>query len=213
MFFLHENLFENVKPCKFFFPALLKILWGIKICWNMASCFGNDWFQFMVIYCGVGFFFGNKMYLTFRFFQSLTGLDVWAAFICTPSESQKIAYACIRPSNLDFWPLQTLCCSLPVSLEVWCSPSQCHASSGASAGAAEPAPTQVQDLAQTTDSELTHCKVHYTNKGSEMASGTTNNHNQGPMRGRVCPCWSVLQQGNESLAAPGELSRGWPWPL
>lgn len=152
-------------------------------------------------------FFWNKMYLIF--FQSLTCLDIWAALW----KLENLAYACILPSNLDFWPLQTLCCSPPVSLEVWRSPSQCHASSGASAGAAEPAPTQVQDLAQTTVSELTHCKVHYTNKGSEMASGTTNNHNQGPMRGRVCPCWSVLQQGNESLAAPRELSRGWPWPL
>lgn len=121
---------------------------------------------------------------------------------------------CMHPvSNLDFWPLQTLCCSPPVSLEVWCFLSQCHASSGASAVAAEPAPTQVQDLAETTNSKLTHCKVHYTNKGSEMASGTTNNYNQGPMRGKSLPCWSVLQQGNESLTAPGELSWRWPWPL
>lgn len=58
---------------------------------------------------------------------------------------------CVHPvSNLDFWPLQTLCCSPPVSLEVWCFLSQCHASSGASAVAAEPAPTQVQDLAEAT---------------------------------------------------------------
>lgn len=122
--------------------------------------------------------------------------------------------SCTRPgTNLDFWPLQTLCCSPPVSLEVWRSLSQCHASSGASAAAAEPAPTQVQDLAETTNSKLTHCSGHYTNKGGEMAPGTTNNCNQGPTRGKILPCWSVLQQGNESLTAPEEPSQSWPWPL
>lgn len=147
---------------------------------------------------------------TDRFFHSWLDLDILQP---TPVPLPLENGLCVhRVSNLDFWPLQTLCCSPPVSLEVWRSLSQCHASSGASAVAAEPAPTQVQDLAETTNSKFTQCKVQYTNKGSEMASGPTNNYNQGPMGGKSLPCWSVLQQGNESLTAPGELSRSWPWP-
>lgn len=90
-------------------------------------------------------------------------------------------------SNLGSWPLQTLCCSPPVSLEVWCSPSQCRASSGASAAAAEPAPTQVQDLAGATHTALVHCGAEYTNKGGKMGMGARNNYIQGPVRGSVCP--------------------------
>lgn len=37
-----------------------------------------------------------------------------------------------------------------MSLEVWCSLSQCRASSGASAAAAEPAPAQERDLIEKT---------------------------------------------------------------
>ncbi len=84
-------------------------------------------------------------------------------------ESQNVCLCMYPVSNLGFWPLQTLCCSPPVSLEVWCSLSQCRASSGASAAAAEPAPTQVQDLAETTHTTLTRCKADYTNKGGEVA--------------------------------------------
>lgn len=37
VFFPPENLFENVKPCTIF--VFLKNVWGIKICWNVASPF------------------------------------------------------------------------------------------------------------------------------------------------------------------------------
>lgn len=46
-----------------------------------------------------------------------------------------------------------------MSLEVWCSLSQCHASSGASAAAAEPAPAQVQGLAETKHTALNTLKT------------------------------------------------------
>lgn len=88
-----------------------------------------------------------------------------------PSQSQKKSSVCLCVcplSNLDFWPLQTLCCSPPVSLAVWCSLSQCRASSGASAAAAEPAPTQVQDLGGGQQhAALTRWKSHYTNEDDE----------------------------------------------
>lgn len=117
-------------------------------------------------------------------------------------------------SYLDFWPLQTLCCSPPVSLEVWCSLSQCHASSGASAAAAEPAPTQVQDLAETTHTMLITLQstLHKHGRWNGIVS-YENNCNQGPVRGKHLPFWSVLKQGNESLTATAELSWSWPWPL
>lgn len=78
----------------------------------------------------------------------LSMINCIAPHLCL-SGSPKCVCVCMYPgSNLGSWPLQTLCCSPPVSLEVWCSLSQCRASSGASAAAAEPAPAQVQDLAE-----------------------------------------------------------------
>lgn len=145
-------------------------------------------------------------------YEILIRNHLWEAHGCRPHnqsksvKSQRVRLCMCPVSNLGFWPLQTLCCSPPVSLEVWCSLSQCRASSGASAAAAEPAPTQVQDLAETTYTALTQCKADYTNKGGKVAWWARNNYVQGPGRGKCLAWWSVLEQGNESLTAPGKVS-------
>lgn len=90
-----------------------------------------------------------------------------------------------------------------MSLEVWCSLSQCHASSGASVAAAEPAPTQVQDLEETTHTHSVKRGAAYTSKDGKVVWLAANNNVQGPASAKSLPRSRVLQHGNEALIVPG----------
>lgn len=139
---------EQLKQISCSYFAIKKSLSRFPLILNWDVCFNISVF---VLVTWINYHNGTLIWEYTIYYTWLSMINCVALHLCLSESQEKSQNVCVcmyPVSNLGSWPLQTLCCSPPVSLEVWCSLSQCRASSGASAAAAEPAPAQVQDLAE-----------------------------------------------------------------